>query len=258
MVKVKYTKWSRFGNHLFTYCIGRILADRFGYHLNAEVQGADIQKYIHNFPNFKEKVNGKIIKGPELNVAHSPQELSHRIHEVNHNPRKLIVQGEFQRYEYYQPHKKNIKQWLNFNKPSPQAGGNDLVIHIRIGDFKNHGWLLPFSFYEKCIEYAKPSKIYLVTDSPKDSYFSQFDKYNHEIISESPWDDFAFISSSDQICVANSTFSWWAAFLSNAGKIYAPLFYPRYPYGPSTLVDHYVWDEKRYHYVSFDEPYPFC
>ena len=115
-----------------------------------------------------------------------------------------------------------------------------------------------FSFYEKCIDYAKPSKIYLVTDSPKDSYFSQFDKYNHEIISESPWGDFAFISSSDQVCAANSTFSWWAAFLSNATKIYAPLFYPRYPYGPSTLVDHYVWDEKRYHYVSFDEPYPFC
>ena len=56
MVKVKYTKWSRFGNHLFTYCIGRILAERFGYHLNAEVKGADIEKYIHNFPNFKEKL----------------------------------------------------------------------------------------------------------------------------------------------------------------------------------------------------------
>ena len=188
-----------------------------------------------------------------MNVAYSGQEISHKINNIQHNPHKLIVGGLFQRYEYYQPHKKNIKQWLDFDKPSPQAGDNDLVIHIRIGDFKDLGWLLPFSFYEKCIDYAKPSKIYLVTDSPKDSYFSQFDKYNHEIISESPWDDFAFISSSAQICVANSTFSWWAAFLSNASKIYAPLFDLRYNFqniNGQHKTDHYVWDEKRYHYIE--------
>lgn len=251
MVEVQFNKNCRFGNNLFTYCMGRILAERFGYYLNCEVKGFDIEKYIHNFPNFKEKIDGKVIIKPRFNVAYSPQEISHKINNIQHNPRKLIVRGLFQRYEYYQPHKKNIKQWLDFDKPSPQAGDNDLVIHIRIGDFKPRGWVLPFSFYEKCIDHAKPSKIYLVTDSPENSYFRQFDKYNYEIISESPWDDFSFISSSNQICVANSTFSWWAGFLSNAEKIYAPLFDLRYNFRQQR-TDHYVWDEKRYHYIKAD------
>lgn len=36
-------------------------------------------------------------------------------------------------------------------------------------------------------------------------------------------EDFKFIMSFNKIVVAQSTFSWWAAFLSDAQEIFAPL-----------------------------------
>jgi hypothetical protein len=53
-------------------------------------------------------------------------------------------------------------------------------------------------------------------------------------------DDFLFMMSFDKIIIGVSTYSWWAAFLSEAKEIYAPYDYK---------FRYLKVDEDRYHYI---------
>ena len=46
--------------------------------------------------------------------------------------------------------------------------------------------------------------------------------FNAEIVSTDTLHDFAFLASANRLCISNSTFSWWAAWLSDAERIYCP------------------------------------
>jgi len=73
-------------------------------------------------------------------------------------PRRIVVRGFFQRYEYYQPHKDLIRNtWLVSNS-CEQSAPDELTIHVRAGDIWKGGLhprtvhpeyhALPFSFYD--------------------------------------------------------------------------------------------------------------
>ena len=74
---------------------------------------------------------------------------------------------------------------------------------------------------------------YICTDDPKSPFLKKFEKYNviihkhkNALIQydpESGLDDFKFIMSFNRIIIAQSTFSWWAAFLSKANEIFIPI-----------------------------------
>ena len=64
--------------------------------------------------------------------------------------------------------------------------------------------------------------LYIVTDGLSDNFMRNFDVYNPKIISSSQSSDFRFLMSFDKIITSQSTFSWWAAFLSDASNIVAP------------------------------------
>ena len=103
----------------------------------------------------------------------------------------------------------------------------NVVIHIRGGDFLSikHLNICKFNYYKNSIEYAlsKGLKTFLI--------IAEDQKYGNEIMrelknsfsklhisilkSDSIKNDFNFIRSSKMAILSNSTFSWWASFLSN-------------------------------------------
>jgi len=113
-----------------------------------------------------------------------------------------------------------------------------VFVHVRRGDYLTEtyggkvGIDLPQSYYEKAIQkitaqVAKPFFIFL-SDEP-DFCSREFSNLEHKIISRNGvGEDLATMSQCAHGIMANSSFSWWGAYLMNHKK---NVYYPNYWYG---------------------------
>ena len=181
----------------------------------------------------------------------------------NKTKRKTILEGYFQRYEYYKPYKSVIKNdWL-YTKPRYKFKDDEICISVRAGDiWKNNSneiihpdyMALPFSYYKSIIESKSWSKIHIVTEDKDDLMVAKLVKdYQAVVHADSVEDDFNTLRSSMNIALSISTFSWWAAWLSDAHSIFMPrigLFDPNTRPDINLVVD----DEARYEYIPVESP----
>jgi hypothetical protein len=243
---IEVTYRGQLGNRIFQYCLGRIIAERLGFCL--KVEG------LPQFPNTFELVNGRdgstenteILRGHRLDL---PAILG------DTTLRKIHLRGFFQRYEYFRDHKSDIKEWLRQKQGNkhPQVLPGDLAISLRRGsDYQWHKWCTPFSFFEQALQSASFKRLLVLTNAPKDPYLERFARYSPVLISGSQMDDFQVLMSCEKLILSESTFGWWAAFLSEAKEIHFPktqhgLWSPKHP-----EIDLFVDDESRYilHEVS--------
>jgi len=183
--------FGRWGNMLFQYCVARAYAEKIG----AELVTPD-------WPGRRlfKNINERIINDP----------IGDRFeNEVLDGSTNKDMYGYFQRLEHMSLlSRSKIKSWL---QPIKQYVGYDLVFHKRRGDYISSGCFAlvsDFSYENACIKYGY--------DIKKAIIFSDDRKV------ESQYDDFFSIMNSKVIFRANSTYSWWAAVLSNA-EIYSPV-----------------------------------
>jgi len=213
MVEVKYM--GRLGNRLFQYCLGRIIAESLGFRLNAGP--------ISGFPGTQEPVPGKdFSNGPLQEFEGQKIDLQGVL--GDHSPRRIVLHGYFQRYEYYQPFKETIrKRWLvpGFPVP-PQRSLREIVLHVRRGDYVQLGWATPFHFYRDVLESATYERVFIVTDVPEDPFFRRFRRYQPVVFHKDTLEDFAMLLSFKRIVISQSSFAWWAAFLSEAEEVIVP------------------------------------
>jgi hypothetical protein len=115
-----------------------------------------------------------------------------------------------------------------------QNSKNPITVHCRLGDyFKNKNVqevhpVMSTQYYRKALKIiiglSNESSIRLVSDDSNiaiDSILPQ--EFNYiDCSSKSLIDDFSTLVNSEHIIIGNSTFSWWAAFLSNAQIVIAP------------------------------------
>ena len=214
MIEVRYR--SRFGNRLFQYCLGRILAEELGFALDAAP--------IEGFPGTTEAVAGQAHAGPVVVLTGHALDLSAILRD--RTPRRIVLDGFFQRYEYYRPYRERIRrEWLRIDAPLPaDSRAGDLAVHVRLGDYvTSHRSLLPFAHYESILRRARHDRLVICTDDPEDPFLDRFAPYHPVIRRAAELDDFRFLSSARRIALSQSSFSWWAAFLSRAEEIYFPL-----------------------------------
>jgi len=234
MVKVNYI--GTLGNNLWQYCVARSIAEKYGLKLQV--------KPIDGFENTKQEVDGNV----GVNSVKVIQ--THILPPIDENS-NVYLNGYFCKYRYLRPYKENIKEWLYLPKLEKDFDDSDeLVLTIRRGW---NGWptkLCPdVEFY---IDFIKNNpqykKITLCTDSFDDVYFEKLNPYIDNFIKESPIEQFRYIMSSKNILLSSSTFSWWAAYLSDAKTIYYPWFGELIPNDKKS--DWVVTDEKRYKYIN--------
>ena len=114
---------------------------------------------------------------------------------------------------------------------------NPVFIHLRRGDYLNlKGWALSFDYYKEAIQYIKEhidSPTFFVFGQDCEEYIKQeFNNIdaNFEVIGENnsknkeDWKDIVLMQECKHAIIANSTFSWWAAWLgrANDGIVVAP------------------------------------
>jgi len=240
MIEVRYK--GRLGNNLFQYCFGRILAGELGYALKAQP--------IPGFPGTYEKIEGYDYSAYPSQVLSDEEEgIDVKLAStLKDRPKKRIVlDGYFQDYKYYKSYGEIIRNsWLRMDAWQERIpGNNDLVMHVRRDDAIYVSCkALPFSYYENIIKNTEYDRLFLLSDNPLDPFFSHFNRYNPTMIHRDLLHDFRFVRAAKKIAMSLSTFSWWAAFLSEAREIYFPI--PPYKINWSTTQK---VPEERYHYV---------
>lgn len=189
---------------------------------------------LNEYTNFLDLFNIKKRQQIEKSFAYD--------HNFYSFPRDSYLQGYWQSEKYFLPIKKNLKKEFTLkgsiiNNSSPFLPGisssNSVSVHIRRGDYfsnlatnKIHG-ILPIEYYIRSVNYLnsveKNLLFYIFSDDidwcnknlKLNCDFVIVESFNSNFI-----DDFRLMSLCKHNIIANSTYSWWAAWLNaNPNKI---------------------------------------
>ncbi len=258
-IKIKLT--GGLGNQMFQFATGYCIAkkkkvDLFldlswfkrrtihnGFELNNVFDIFSRVNFLNNDFNFKKfkfkeflnKIDMSYHTFNEPNFNYSP--------EINKLPNHCFLKGYWQSETYFKEYENEIKKIFTFNKITDEANlkmidkisnRNSVSIHIRRGDFllkknKNHQTDLG-NYYSNAIrEVSKNNynlKFFLFTDDPK-WVSKNFDIIGDKTVvninlGKNSFLDMHLMSLCKINIIANSSFSWWGAWLSNNKNIFAP------------------------------------
>lgn len=241
MVHVDYK--GRMGNQLFMYAVGRTIAERLGYRLNA--------KPIPGFDGTNEFVDGQMYMTP-VQYLYGDYVIDPVAMFANQRPRMIYLQAYAQNYACFADRSDDVRKWFYPGLPDQGPRADDVVMHIRLSDFVTpYKWALSFDYYEHALNNLFPTRknLYIITDEPDSPLLACLDKYSPTYYNAPTLEQFKFMTLAKQLIIGTSTFSWWAAFLSS-GAVVAPLMKRGYYFKPDSKNENYVVKEDRYTYVE--------
>lgn len=165
------------------------------------------------------------------------QERNFHFENYAYSNQRQILRGYWQSEEYFHEFRNNIRKYISdFILPS-----NDnyyTAIHFRLGDMAlipevraKHG-ILDTTYYIRALKLLpeKTKKVIYMSDSRElvlDMHISKLQGIFTELeFIEAPAfgeiADLRTIMSARNVVMANSTFSWWGAYLNNSGFVIAP------------------------------------
>ena len=160
-------------------------------------------------------------------------------------PDNCLYNAFFQSEDYFFSHKDIVKDILSVKERYIRAflfqypfvlQRKTIVIHLRRTDYKNTAWFdlaedgdltLPVAYYEKAMMQINDIEKYQMIFVSDDIAFAKenFAHYKDAFfVNDSEINDFLLIMHADIAIIANSSFSWWAAYLNRKShkKIIAP------------------------------------
>jgi hypothetical protein len=238
----------RLGNNLFQYAFGRIIAEHLGLAFVCmpprktvlEIPGVPINcgpnvtfaSVASLFPNAPLEIEGVRSFSPVQSFELNPVNQWHGqlvdLEDIlrNRQARQIRLDGFFQRYDYYGPHRDCIRRWFtSVSGACPIAPhASDVLLNFRRGfDFDANGWRLPLTYYDAALKsLAGNDRVYVCGVGIDDEIRRHLLPYDPIYMNGSAMDHFAWIQRFRRIVLSNSTFGWWAAFLSDAEEIYGP------------------------------------
>jgi hypothetical protein len=209
----------RTGNNLYQYSLARILCEKNNLKLGTKWTG---QLFEANEPE-----GGECGSGEEILVKDTERDDHSRpFLDADYRGKNVLLRGFFQNVAIYNPYRDKIKTFWKLDKV--EKNSKDVVAHLRLTDYYWHYNMAVISpaWYKTILQRIgfnkRKQKLYLVVEPhpTNEKYLRQFNPYDPVIVSGSPKSDFDFIRSFDTILCSNSTFSWWATFLSEAKSIF--------------------------------------
>jgi hypothetical protein len=110
------------------------------------------------------------------------------------------------------------------------------MISLRLGDFvykadADERWqqcvytrFLGWSYFKLVLDQISFDRLFISSDNPFHVLTEEFDKYDPiRVENENPLKTMALVSRFNRIAISESTFSWWASYLSEAEEIYFPI-----------------------------------
>ena len=153
----------------------------------------------------------------------------------------VVLEGYFHSHRYFENVEDSLRRELRgaYSGITNQSDlfqkrreSNSLGVHVRRGDYLTNGryQILTSNYYEQAIETglseSAATSVYFFSDDPEWLRNQSFARLGTVISDQqlSGLEEFLLLSSCDHFVIANSSFSWWAAWLGENPKkrVYAP------------------------------------
>lgn len=148
----------------------------------------------------------------------------------------FCLYGFFQTEKYFEHCSDEVRKQFTFKKQIVEDCKNiikdifddPIALHIRRGDFLinsgNH-YNQSLEYYENALsKFDSDRQVVIFSDDPKWCMSQDLFSSDRFIVSESagPYHDLYLMTQCSDFIIANSTFSWWGAWLANRGNVIAP------------------------------------
>jgi uncharacterized protein (DUF1919 family) len=177
------------------------------------------------------------------------EETDNELNFINKN--NYHIQGYFQSSKYFDKYREEILKIIKLNindeivvenyinKLRNMFLNKTLIgIHIRRNDYKDLNWILPIEYYKKSINNFDQNCEFICFSDDKEwckNYMKPF------FVCDENFEDYIelfILSKMDGIIMANSTFSWWAAYIGNIKKAICP-----YPWFKTEIYNKYIYQK---------------
>jgi hypothetical protein len=222
VISVKFQ--GQLGNQMFQYATVKAIAKKLGYLYHIQ---QNVPPGIHRvFPNIDLGTSDWIQKHHYIDEQN--QKYNPKLFEIEDY---TLIEGFFQTHKYFHHIKDEIVQDFLFANDVVDPHENDgcCLIHVRGSDYC-YGWALPQQYYLNAIEEMKKrgvSQFKIVTDDIglAGSYLPGIEILTDPEATTSIsglTKDLYRMTKAENLIIANSTFSWWGAYLSKAQNVIAP------------------------------------
>lgn len=272
------------GNRLIQQCFARALASKLDYALTASNV-----PWVTSLGSFNP--TGTKINSPEVFISHK----SDMRHKVDMNelidlaPCKFRIHSYLEYYPNIEEFSDQIKKdWVvipnKYNRTKlfdletrfktiingkivstnvDHITSRDIVLSVRLGrDYlKQHKYRLLLGDYFKIVlDNVDYDRLFITSQDPYNTILNDLWEYNPIFLDHiSPIHTLNFVRLFNKIVISQSTYSWWAAYLSDADEIYFPITKDGpWSYGPNQrdkwkrYGHDLMVDEDRYKYVSYN------
>jgi hypothetical protein len=244
------------GNQLFQWACARNLQKIYGHHIRYEdhIEASNRKRDIYKFPNIifndEKYINHKFMLQFRLNIKDIfsyEQFIKNGFSDIN---TVYYLDGYWQGLAYFKDIADELRnelqpsvEFIQINKKIIDE--DSLSLHIRRTDYlqiQDYHPVQSLEYYKDAVELlCHTGTIYVFSDDIqwcKDNL--KFDKMKF-VNNEEPIIDLWFMSLCKKNVIANSTFSWWAAWLNNHPdkKVICPKnwFGPKAPYSDRDILD---------------------
>ena len=229
-------RYGRFGNQMFQYAALYSIAKRNGYKFGIAYQNKSDNPYLNMCLN---EAFGNLTAADSSN--HIP---TRRVNEPDFTfnpglfgiPDETDLMGYFQTEKYFKDYRNGLLKEFQFREPILEKATTIrsvtkepvISMHLRLGDYKKlvgRHPVMTLEYYQKALE-KLPNDLLIIafSDEPEeaDKIFSSLGRKYFIPESEDQFTDMCTMTLCNYHVIANSSYSWWGAWLSDSKHVVAP------------------------------------
>lgn len=192
----------------------------------------------NNYSNYKDNIYSKIqILKEKPDFSYVYDEKSFNFSKIDYRDEDMFIRGYFQSEKYFKHNEMKVRELFFFPEESVNniknkyedilSGDNNIFLHVRRGDYINLSQhpVCEMSYYKEAISNFDSNSNFLIFSDDIDWCKRFFKRKNHIVIeSNNDYEDLYLMSQCQGGIMANSSFSWWGAWLidNQNKKIIAP------------------------------------